>query len=62
MAWVRFEQRFTFKPTPQSAVVYPPGDFNVARSCADAAVAAGKAVRLTRKNKDEPWQPVTSEN
>jgi hypothetical protein len=63
MAWIHFIECYDWKPRPSVTIAYKSGmTANVTRACADAAVKAGKAERMTRKNKDQPWQPVNSEN
>jgi hypothetical protein len=45
MARVRFTKDFDYKPTSQSTIGYKAGwEGTVRRECAEAAVAAGKAV------------------
>ncbi len=51
--WVRFTDRFDYKPNAGTCVVYKPGTYNVPSACATLAVAAGKAVRLRKRHKDE---------
>lgn len=54
--WIRVTETFRWKPNAGTTIVYKPGTYNVPRACAALAVAAGKAVRLKKTNKDsEPW-------
>lgn len=53
MAWVKFTDRFDYRPSYGVVIAYKPGTYNVPRACATLAVAAGKAVRLKKTNKDE---------
>lgn len=56
MAWIRVTEKWEWKPTAGTTIVYKPGTYNVPRACATLAIAAGKAVRLRKTNKDsEPW-------
>jgi len=51
--WVRFTERFAWRPNHGTTIVYPPKVYNVTRECAAAAMAAGKAVRARKVRKDE---------
>lgn len=53
MPWVRFTTPFVFKPKPNVAVAYKAGsEYLVKQDCAAAAIAAGKAVKITRRRKE----------
>lgn len=55
--WVKFTDRFRWKPTPQSTQFYDPGVVaNVTRGCGEAAIAAGKAEQIEAP-KDAPAAP-----
>lgn len=58
--WVRFTGDFDYRK-PSFTVAYKAGmTQSVTAECADRAVAAGKAVRLTKPNKDAaPVEAVT---
>lgn len=56
MAWIRVTEKWSWKPSPGCTIDYKPGTYNVPRACATLAVAAGKAVRLRKQNKDEEAQ------
>ncbi|KSV72940.1 hypothetical protein N182_28865 [Sinorhizobium sp. GL2] len=50
---VRFIQDFDYKPTPQSTVGYKAGmEETVKRECGEQAIAAGKAVRVSARQKE----------
>lgn len=50
MPWVRFTSAFDWKPTRQVTMAYRAGDeVLVTTPCANAAMKAGKAERLTKK-------------
>ncbi len=51
--WIRVTETFRYKPNYGTTVVYKPGTYNVPTAAATLAVAAGKAVRLTKARKDE---------
>jgi hypothetical protein len=53
MAWIKVTAPFSHKPTPAVTVDYKPGVYQVTSACATLAVAAGKAVRLRKTNKNE---------
>jgi hypothetical protein len=49
MMWVRFNADFDWKPTSQSITAYKTGMvLNVTRACAEAAIAASKAVKASK--------------
>jgi len=50
--WIRFTDRFDWKPNASTTVAYRPGSYNVPRAAADAAIAAGKAVRQVKDSRD----------
>src|SRR5262245_59278106 len=51
MPWIKFKGRFAYRPTKQSFQKFHPGDVLFAtRALANAAMAAGVAVRTTRPN------------
>lgn len=54
--WVRFTADFSWRQ-PAFTIAYKAGMVeNVTRDCGEAAVAAGKAIRLKKTRKDEePW-------
>lgn len=59
MAWVRFTGDYNFRPTYAVTIAYKAGmTQNVTRECATLAIAAGKAVRLYRKNKDDAFSDI----
>lgn len=52
MAWVRFLAPMDWKPRPQVTIAFRAGDVkNVPRAAVEAAVSAGKAVRMRRVSK-----------
>lgn len=52
MPWVRFTDRFRFKPKPEITLAYEADDeCNVTRACAKAAFEDGKALRLRKVSK-----------
>lgn len=54
--WVKFTDRFDYRPSYGVVIAYKPGVYNVPTAAATLAVAAGKAVRLKKTNKDSaPW-------
>lgn len=57
--WVRFTGDFDFSPAGlggRSTTAYRAGmELNVTRECADAAVAAGKAVKGRKPRKGAPF-------
>jgi hypothetical protein len=53
MAWIRVTETFRHRPNQGTCVVYRPGTYNVPTAAATLAVAAGKAVRMTKARKDE---------
>lgn len=53
MTWVRFTEPWDWRVNYGSTVAYKPGEYNVTAKCATLAIAAGKAVRLRKTNKDE---------
>ena len=54
MPWVRFTQRFDYKPKPNVCIAYKAdGKYLVKQDCADKAIAAGKAVEINRRNPRE---------
>ncbi len=54
MAWVRFTSDYDFRPTYGVTIAYKGGmTQNVTSACATLAVAAGKAVRLRKTNRNE---------
>lgn len=59
MAWIRFTDNYNYRK-PAFTIAYKTGmTQNVTSECATLAIAAGKAVRLRKPNKDaEPteWQ------
>lgn len=60
MAWIRVTETFRYRPSAGTCIVYKPGTYNVPTAAATLAVAAGKAVRMTKARKDEEpveWQP-----
>lgn len=57
--WVRFTDVFRWSPPEANRAwskTYQPGARNVTRACADAAIAAGKAVKASRP-RAEPAEP-----
>lgn len=51
--WIRFTAPFTWKPKRNVTLAYRVGDtVNVVRDCAEAALAAGAAVKLRKTSKD----------
>ncbi len=58
MAWVKFTDRFDYRPSYGVTIAYKPGVYNVPRACATLAVAAGKAVRMRKASKDD--EPVAA--
>jgi len=53
MAWIRVTDKWEWRPNYGTTIVYKPGVYNVPRACATLAIAAGKAVRMTKSRKDE---------
>lgn len=53
MAWIRVTETYRYRPNQGTCVVYRPGTYNVPTAAATLAVAAGKAVRMTKARKDE---------
>jgi hypothetical protein len=54
MARVRFTEDFDYKPKTQVTIGYRAGmDMTVRRECADAAIAAGKAVEVEADKKED---------
>lgn len=54
MAKVRFLQDFDWRPAPGVILAYRAGcEMTVTRRCAERAVAAGKAVKVRAKRKQE---------
>ncbi|WP_309086461.1 hypothetical protein [Chelativorans sp.] len=54
MARVRFKEDFDYRPNRLTTVAYKAGmELTVRRECADAAVAAGKAIELPPQRKGE---------
>lgn len=52
MAWVKFTDTFWYRATPQVKTRYKADTTsNVPSACADAAVKAGKAVRMRKASK-----------
>ena len=50
--WIKFNQDFPWKPTPQSLIAYKAGmTKNVTKACGDAAIAAGKGEEVNRPNR-----------
>ena len=50
--WVRFTRNFDFKPSSQVTIAYRAGSaYNVTRSCADAAIKSGAAVKASKPSK-----------
>lgn len=58
MSWVRFTEPWDWRVNYGSTVAYKPGEYNVPAACATLAVAAGKAVRLRKPNRDSPPEEV----
>lgn len=55
MAWIRFTDRFNYKPNAGTTIAYKAGMvLSVPAACATLAVLAGKAVRLKTPRKGEP--------
>jgi hypothetical protein len=52
MAWIRITEKFSWIATPATTIVYKPGVYQVTFACATLAIAAGKAVRLRKTNRD----------
>lgn len=63
MAWVRFTHDYNFAATPAVTIAYKTGMvMNVPSPAAVQAIAAGKAVRMRKENKDsEPVEVSESE-
>lgn len=58
MMWIRLRRDWDWRER-QFTVAYRAGqDYNVPRKAADKALAAKAAVRLTRANKNEPFNEV----
>jgi hypothetical protein len=54
MARVRFTEDFDYKPKSQVTIAYKAGtEKTVRRECADAAIAAGKAVEAEADEKED---------
>jgi hypothetical protein len=54
MARVKFTEDFDYKPKSQATIAYLAGmEMTVRRECADAAIAAGKAVEVDADAKNE---------
>lgn len=54
MAWFRLLQDFDYSPTPASTIAYLAGrTYNAPSAAVEAAVVAGKAVRLRAPRKGE---------
>jgi hypothetical protein len=51
--WIKVTETFRYRPNQGSCIVYRPGTYNVPTAAATLAVAAGKAVRMTKARKDE---------
>lgn len=55
MARVTFTADFDYKPTPRVLFAYKAGDIKtVKRDCADAAIAAGRAVEVKAPRRRSP--------
>jgi len=50
--WVRFTDAFRWSPEPGWSQVYQPCEMNVPTPCAEAAIAAGKAVKIATPKKE----------
>lgn len=49
MPWIRFTADFDWRPIPQKTIAYKAGMHKlVTTRCADAAIAAGKAVKQAK--------------
>ena len=53
MTWIRVTDKWEWKPNQGTCIFYKPGTYNVPTAAATLAVAAGKAVRMTKARKDE---------
>lgn len=52
--WIRITEKFRWSPPELNntwSQVYQPGEYNVTRACADAAIGAGKAEKLRKTGK-----------
>lgn len=55
MAWLRFTSDYDYRASQGVTIAYKAGmTQNVTARCATLAVAAGKAVRLRKTNRDSP--------
>lgn len=64
MPWVRFSDGFDWKPVPAVTIAYRAGGaYQVTTACANAAVKAGKAVRLRKASRNsEPVEVVDDDD
>lgn len=63
MPWLRFTANFDWSPRYGVTRAYKAGMVqNVTRRCRDAAVAAGKAVRLDKPSRDSEPVEVTTDD
>jgi len=54
MARVRFTEDFSYKPVRRITIDYKAGqEVSVKRDCADAAIAAGKAIEIKARARSE---------
>lgn len=63
MAWIKFTEDFSFRPRASTTTAYKAGMImNVTSQCAALAIAANKAVRMSKPNRDaDPVETATVE-
>lgn len=56
--WLRFKRPWDWRQSVKVTIAYEAKDYPVPIACVRAALKAGVAVRIARKNKDEPFTEV----
>ena len=63
MPWARFSEDFDWKPKAAVTIAYRAGGtYQVTTACVDAAVAAGKAVRMRKSSRNAEPVEVTDDD